>query len=99
MVEGHPPTGHDRLSRTNSIRQHLPGGNPDHFITVVIQKLRPDRIAPGAIGNVMRETVDFDDAPLGHTAEIDRVWADRVLAAEFQAVWSFPELLPQKHFG
>ena len=99
MVEGPCPAYRDRLSRTNSIRQDKRGGNASYYVAVVFEKPRSDRISACSTTNIVCEPINFDNQSRGEAAEIGHIRPDRVLAAEFQALWAQPQLLPEQDFG
>ena len=99
MVEGACHKRYDRSGNRIGVSQDFGRRNPQHPVTVLIQKLIANRIPVWKIATIMRFAIDLDDQGCVAIVEIGHIGADRMLAAELQARLTASQPLPQKDFG
>jgi hypothetical protein len=85
-VEGARRPRDDCIGSARSIRQHAPRRNPDHPVPVFFDELSAALIIGWFVSHVVHLAIDFHDQFCGKTAKVDNVGADRMLAAELEAI-------------
>jgi hypothetical protein len=94
MVEGASRKRHDRRGNGVDIPQDFGRRDPQHPVTVLTQKLIPNRIADGTIGPIVRLAVDFDDQCRIEIAKVDHIRANRMLTTKLETRLPRPQALP-----
>ena len=97
MVEG--LNSEDVIEHGLSIVQHLDRRNPDHPISMLVQPFVPPRIPPRSVAHRVRHPVDLDDQLPARAIEVGDKGSHRMLAAEFQSLWSITQHLPEHRLG